>query len=279
MTQPPQYPGPSDPDEPTPSGPPPGSPPPHPYGQAPYGTNPSAPTPPSYPQVPYGEAPAGPPPYNQNPYGQAPHGQAPYGTPFPGGPRQESAPQGMAISSLVLAFFGCLILPAIISIVLAVIVLRRGRDGRNHGKGLALGAIAVSAVSVLATLAFGALIAFTIAVSEDVNDLTTGDCFNAPGLADDDEEFTSIDTVPCDDPHDAEVLGTVELSADQAAQYSGSALAGNAWCGEATGFWTPADDSGLALMRLTDDTEPDAGDTLACVVYDEDGDKLSGPLR
>jgi len=239
--------------------------------------------------VPYGQAPDGPPPYQQNPYGQAPHGQAPYGqspygqspygAPFPGGPRQESAPQGMAISSLVLAFFGCLIVPAIISIVLAVIVLRRGRDGRNHGKGLAIGAIAVSGVSMLATIAFVALIAIGVAVSEDVNDLETGDCFNAPGLADDGEEFTSIETISCSDEHDAEVLGTVELSADQAEQYADSTLAGNTWCGEATGFWTPTDDSGLALMRLTDDAEPDAGDTLACVVYDEDGDKLTGPLR
>jgi len=185
----------------------------------------------------------------------------------------------MAITSLVLAFFGCLVLPAIVSIVLAVIVLRRGRDGRNHGKGLAIGAIAVSGASLMAAVLLTALVAIGIATSEDVNDLETGDCFNAPGLADDDEEFTSIETVSCDDEHDAEVLGTVELSADQAEQYAGSALAGNTWCGEATGFWTPTDDSGLALMRLTDDAEPDGGDTLACVVYDEDGDKITGPLR
>ena len=185
----------------------------------------------------------------------------------------------MAITSLVLAFFGCLVLPAIVSIVLAVIVLRRGRDGRNHGKGLAIGAIARQRRLADGRCPAHRAVAIGIATSEDVNDLETGDCFNAPGLADDDEEFTSIETVSCDDEHDAEVLGTVELSADQAEQYAGSALAGNTWCGEATGFWTPTDDSGLALMRLTDDAEPDGGDTLACVVYDEDGDKITGPLR
>ncbi|NPC97715.1 DUF4190 domain-containing protein [Nocardioides sp. zg-DK7169] len=273
MTQPPQYPDPYEPGDPSPSAPPPG-PPTSPWAQPSGQSHDQQPSPPPYGENPYAQAP---PPYGQPPFGQGPG--SPYGSAYPGGPPQQSAPQGMAITSLVLAFLGCLVVPAIVSIVLAVIVLRRGRDGRNHGKGLAIGAIVVSGLTLLATIAVGALLAIGIALSEDVNDLETGDCIDAPSLADDDEEFTSIETVSCEEPHDGEVLGTVVLDAEQAELYASSPFAGARWCAEATGFSRPVDGTGLSLMRLTNSAEPEAGDTLACVVYDADGDKLDAPIR
>ena len=55
----------------------------------------------------------------------------------------------------------------------------------------------------------------------DVNDLDPGDCITADGLTDADaESVTDIKTVSCSKDHDGEVLATLELTADQADNYS-----------------------------------------------------------
>jgi hypothetical protein len=243
---------------------------------------PQGPTgPPPPPQNPYGgpSGPPPPPPYQQpqqQPYGQPAYpAQQPYGVPAygqpPRPPQQEQAPKGMAITALVLSFLGCTTLFAIVAVVLSVIVLRRGRDGRNHGKGLAIAAIVVSIVSMLIGWALGALAIF-IGGLTDVEDLSTGDCITATGLSDSSAEaVTGIRTVSCDDAHDGEVATTATLTAEQAESFTTDPSV--SVCSDVQ---TELQE-GQSFTGLTA-PEPEAGDRVACIVYNSDGSQLTGPL-
>ena len=60
----------------------------------------------------------------------------------------------MAITSLALSLLFCVpFVAAIASIVLGVIVLGRSKDGRDHGRGMAIAGIVISTVVMLATVA------------------------------------------------------------------------------------------------------------------------------
>jgi hypothetical protein len=266
--------------------------------QNPYGepTPPAEPTPPpaeptpppaQAPPPPYGEpqpgqpAPPGqfaqPGQYPQPAYGQPAYGQQPpYGQPgFPVGPTGPSEPsKAMAITALVLSFLCCF--P--IGLILAIVVLVRSRDGRNHGKGLAIGAVIVSIVSAI-SIGVG-----TYALTQvdwdslaPVEQLETGECLNASNLTDESEDFVEdIDEVSCTDPHDAEVLATKELTADEAETYD----AGSDMCTqllESEGVMSKVGPD-VSYFGLTSSEEPNAGDKLVCIAYRPDGEKLTAPL-
>ena len=250
-----------------PYGEPPAAQPPAPqYGQ-PQPTEPQ----PSQPQ--YGQ-----PQYGQPQYGQPQPGQPAYpqpGQPYPGGAANQQPSKGMAIASLLLSLIGCTIIAGIASIVLAVMVLRKGKDGRDHGKGFAIAGLIISTLSILAVvglIAFGVVLGSSL---KDVNDLKTGDCVNINGF--ENEEFDSLEIKECSEPHDAEVLATVELTADQASAYDETG--GSDLCNAALPTEELADAENLELLFLTDLAEPKTGDTLACLVRNADGSKLTGKLE
>ncbi|GHJ57874.1 hypothetical protein NOK12_03930 [Nocardioides sp. OK12] len=233
---------------------------------------------------PYGEPPAQP-PYAQG-YPPPPTHQ-PYGQPFPGGgdPRQEGPPsKALAITSLVLSFLICVpFVAAIVSIVLGVIVLGRSKDGRAHGRGMAIAGIVISSLVMLATVVgIGLAVVFGLNTFKDVNDLAVGDCISAENLvgADVEEEgFGFITIEDCTDEHDAEVVGTLTLNAEQAAAYADSPVA------EICQSLVLDDPDlvelvgpGIDLLTITDSAEPVAGDTVACVLYNADGSPLDEPL-
>lgn len=117
------------------------------------------------------------------------------------------------------------VLTQVVGLVLAVVVLVRCRDGRDHGKGLAIGAIA-AALGWL--LLLGGLTALGFAIdAENQRDegqepgelaegdsvesfaLEVGDCVMLP---DEDEDLVrDVTSVPCDKPHEAEVYATVRI--------------------------------------------------------------------
>jgi hypothetical protein len=119
------------------TGPGDGAPPP--YGEQPY--------PPQYGQQPY---PPAPPPYGQ-PYPPAP---PPYGQPYPpaygqqypgyGYPQPVAGTNGLAIASLVLAFF-C----SLAGLICGIVALNQIRDRPQDGRGLAIAGIIVSCVSLV----------------------------------------------------------------------------------------------------------------------------------
>jgi hypothetical protein len=115
-----------------------------PYGQQPYGQWPQQPYP---PQQPYGQYP---PPYGQQqPYGQYP---PPYGQPYPPSPYgaypQPVGTNGLAIASLVLAFF-C----SIAGLVCGIIALNQINTSGQRGRGLAIAGIVISILAILVSIA------------------------------------------------------------------------------------------------------------------------------
>jgi hypothetical protein len=132
---------------PTYSPPPTYAPPPG-YGQQqppPYGQQPYPPAPP-YEQQPYGQQPYGQQPYGQQPYGQQPYGQQPYGS--YGYPQPAAGTNGLAIASLVLAFF-C----SLAGLICGIIALNQIRDRPQNGRGLAIAGIIISCLSIVAGIA------------------------------------------------------------------------------------------------------------------------------
>jgi hypothetical protein len=251
-------------DEETPGQPPTEPPPPpvNPYEQQPAAPDPAAP--PSYGQP-------APPPYGQPQYGQPAMAAGGY----PGAPVEAEPSKAMAIAALVLSLLCCF--P--IGLILAIVVLVRSRDGRNHGRGLAIGAIVASIVSVMALSA--AVYGLTQVDWDDllpVEQLETGECLNASNLTDDSEDFVEdIEEVSCDDPHDAEVLVTKELTQGDAEAYE---PASSTLC---TDLITEGGLSGkigpdIGYFGLTTDAAPNAGDKLVCIAYRLDGSKLEAPL-
>ncbi|MXG88203.1 DUF4190 domain-containing protein [Nocardioides flavescens] len=263
---------------------------PPPPAQNPYGA-PQGEQPPAYGQPPappaYGQP--APPPYGapQQPAYGAPQqpgqpgqpGQYGYGAPAYGAPGSTpDAPKGLAITALVLSFLGCTGILALVSIIMSVVVLRRGKDGRNHGKGLAIAAIIISVIS----LVVGALIAVGVVAAVnsivEVDDLKTGECVTADGLSDSTAKtVTDIQVVDCSDSHDGEVLTTTTLTADQAQNFTTDPSISA--CADAI---TAAGKSDLISDTVNFTAlaaeQPEAGDRVACIAFNTDGSPLTGKL-
>lgn len=187
--------------------------------------------------------PGGPPPApgayehpQPNPYAgrqhQGGYGGAPYPGPY-GGPRQAPASRTMAGWALGLSMAFCAPLLPAVGLILGIVVLARSRDGRDHGKGMAIGAVVVGGlvtvvqvVSIAAGVVEGIREGFdgtTRDESGNVVDsgemiptkLRVGDCFDDPnlrGLSAEGVESGVITGIPCDEPHDAEVYGIFQMS-------------------------------------------------------------------
>ena len=263
---------------------PPPPPPVNPYEQQPAAPDPAAP--PAYgqpAQPPYGQPQA--PQYGQPQapqYGQPQFGQPPaYGQPameaggYPGAPVESEPSKAMAITALVLSLLCCF--P--VGLILAIVVLVRSKDGRDHGRGLAIGAVVASIVSVVALSA--GIYGLTQVDWDDllpVEQLKTGECLNASNLTDDSEDFVEdIEEVSCDSPHDAEVLVTKDLTQDDAESYD---PASSTLCTDliSEGGLTDKVGADMGYFGLTTDEAPNAGDKLVCIAYKLDGSKLDAPL-
>ncbi|HET9657503.1 MAG TPA: DUF4190 domain-containing protein, partial [Kineosporiaceae bacterium] len=160
-----------------------------PVGQA----YPGAPQPAAYPPPGY---PAGP--------GYPPYPQAPKGT------------DGFAIAAFIWSILGGTLFP----IILAIVSLRRiKRDGRT-GRGLAISALIISAAWIVLVIAV-VVYAVTSSPQRDtagkvtqggtqgVQSVRVGDCLKDLGNA---TLVTSVKTVPCTEPHSAQVMSEFRLA-------------------------------------------------------------------
>jgi hypothetical protein len=201
------------------------------------------------------------------------------GQPYvPGAPVQSEPGKGMAITSLVLAILGCSCISLLAAVPLAIVVLVRGRDGRNHGRGLAIAALVVSVLYIVGWVIGGAAVYYYAKDIKSVNDLQVGDCINADSLTDSNaDEVSAIRTVACSDKHDGEVASTVTLTSETA---SGDAAALQALCSSKIGpeyAGVVADTQTYAILALAP-VNPSSGDTDACIISRADGSKLTGKL-
>ena len=235
---------------------------PNPYG----GPPPTPATPPTYGQPPAPGQPsiAGQPPI----YGQPPvPGQPPgYGASY-----EKPPSQALAIWALVLACIPCLI-TNLVSIVLAIVVL----VGKKGGRLLAIIALVINAVVILG---FIALISLGVVLgSTPIDDLSTGQCFTADGLNDSDTSgVSSIKVVGCSESHDAEVVGTKTLTADEATAYADQSV--DEVCGPLVSpELLAALSEDVTVTALTQSSDPSSGDLLACVAHTSNGDALTEKL-
>ncbi|MER6613849.1 DUF4190 domain-containing protein [Streptomyces xantholiticus] len=153
--------------------------------------------------------------------GGQPYGQyQPYQQPLPyPRPPQPVPVNGLAITSLVVGIVCCL--PPL-GLILGTVALRQLRRKGGRGKGMAIAGIVLSSISTLLVLLMvltgGAREAWNgfregfedAARSKGTGDLRRGDCFNVPG-GDLERVVVNVETVPCDEEHDAEVSGTYRL--------------------------------------------------------------------
>jgi hypothetical protein len=109
-----------------------------------------------------------------------------------------------------------------VAMVLAVRVLLRGKDGRNHGKGRAIVALVVAPVWLLVNIV---LVSQVLAEQADRNlsgvvtqrgdvpitALNVGDCL--PDEVTADKEALTVALAPCAEPHSAEVYAEFVLAA------------------------------------------------------------------
>lgn len=98
------------------------------------------------PGQPYGQPPSGQ-SYGQPQYGQQPYGQPPYGQPAWGAP-QKSGTNGLAIASLVLAFFCWPV-----GLVLGLVAKNQIKTSGQSGDGLATAGIIVSILNAVVSIA------------------------------------------------------------------------------------------------------------------------------
>jgi hypothetical protein len=269
-------------DEQTPGQPPTEPPPPpvNPYDQQPAAPDPAAP--PVYGQPtppPYGEP--APPAYGQPAppaYGQPAPAYGQPGMPpgaFPGAAVEPPPSKAMAITALIASLICCTPL----GFILAIVVLVRSKDGKNHGKGLAIAALVISVVFSIG-IAAGSYALTQVDWDEllPVEQLKTGECLNASNLTDDSEDFVEdIEEVSCNSPHDAEVLVTKDLTNADAKDYD---PASSTLCTDLITEGGLADKIGpdMGYFGLTTDEKPNAGDKLVCIAYKTDGTKLEAPL-
>ena len=138
----------------------------------------------------------------------------------------------MAGWALTLAVIGvCVpVLPGLVAVVLAVAVLRRSRDGRDHGRGMAIAALVVTGAGLVLQVLVGAWVALVVGADTSdpvraratepetttpVERLEVGDCLDDETLARLKKRETKAsanpDTVPCLLAHQFEVYATFDL--------------------------------------------------------------------
>ncbi|MPY64260.1 DUF4190 domain-containing protein, partial [Streptomyces spongiae] len=189
----PPPPGPQQPQEPQgPYLPPQGQTPPGPYAPPPGPGTPYA-----GPGQPYG--------YPYQPWGQ---GYSPYNQPAP--------VNGFAIAALVTGILCCL---PFVGLVLGIVALAQIRRKGERGKGMAVSGIVLSSIGTLLMTVFlvtGGAAAFWDGFQEAAREngstfsVEKGECFDAPNGSLEGYAY-DVDTVPCSDEHDAEVIANFRM--------------------------------------------------------------------
>ncbi|MCP9962047.1 DUF4190 domain-containing protein [Streptomyces somaliensis] len=228
----------------------------------------------------------------------------PQGRPAPQWPRPPVPPaargapppattDGLAVASLVTGVV-CLVPP--LGLVLGAVALGRIRRGGRGGRGLAVAGMVLSLVSTLlvaagfTTGAFGKLVDGVRGVQEDIAGadsafgLRTGDCFDQPGGAADQQEVDTVRSVDCAEPHDAEVTGAFELTGGAYPGVPAIEKQAEERCAEvgerySLDSWAVPENAMTFYHHPTEESWRRIGDrTVTCAFAAQEG-KLTGSLR
>jgi Septum formation len=140
--------------------------------------------------------------------------------------------KAMAGWALGLAILPCFGIGWFVSVGLAIAVLVRSRDGRAHGKGLAIAALVIDGLWVVVFFVLVA-VGFVQDLRADaerdptgrvshrdevsVQKIRTGDCLDYPGLFGSEDEAVAsatVDAVPCDQPHQFQAYRSFTIPGD-----------------------------------------------------------------
>jgi hypothetical protein len=136
-------------------------------------------------------------------------------------------------------------------------------------------AVALAAVAVAVVL-----VVRQHADLSSVGDLDRGDCVDgAPFLRGEQPALSDLTRADCDGLHDAEVLMTLDLDAEQARAYR--PVVPDEVCLDALGDEAGAavSDERLLVAGVADRAEPGEGDRLACFGFAADGTRLDGRVK
>jgi len=159
---------------------------------------------------------------------QPPHEPYPR-SPYPSYPAQADRNRHLPPPSKTLAGWslGLAIFPSVITWIIAVAfacsVISDSKDGRDHGKGMAVAALVIVGAWVTIAVAIVAVVFATGADRDEggrvtdggrstIVDLQAGDCLPAPD--ENDQEQLTVEVVPCGNPHDAEVFANFDLDGE-----------------------------------------------------------------
>lgn len=170
-----------------------------------------------------------------------------------------------------------------VAIGLSIAVLVRSRDGREHGRGLAIAALCVACGWILVavtTVALGLLADLGEGVDWDSEDPKVGDCFDDQELWDGTESDEPVDAMPCSQAHQFEAFDDFALPDGE---YPGDEKALDlafAGCRERfqafVGSIYQASELDVAVL-WPDEDRWDYDRNVLCVVYDPAG-KVTGSL-
>lgn len=157
-----------------------------------------------------------------------------YYSPYPSAPQNPyPASKAMAGWSLGLAIAFCVPLATLVSAGLAIAVLVKGRDGRDHGKNMAIAALVIDGLVLLLIVGLvvtGAVLNLNPEADRDPDGRITerqevstlkilqGDCLDDPQLLaarGETVEATTIEAVPCDEAHDLEAYHVFDLEGQE----------------------------------------------------------------
>ncbi|MFP3963681.1 DUF4190 domain-containing protein [Actinomadura fulvescens] len=217
-------------------------------------------------------------------------------------PAGATTTNGLAIASLVTGVFGCF---GIISLILGAIALKQIKDRGQKGRGLAIAGIVLS---LLWGVIGGASYLFIKSLDKDdlakslasprvtstkpkdvrANNMRVGDCINdnsgASTATDGPVKVESVKVVPCNAPHDGEVLATFRLAMATLPSESQMSKVASAGCQQRIGRRLSRDPAraNLATSYYFPTTQSWAsGDRMiTCVaVHAREGAKLTRKLR
>ncbi|MEC3955104.1 DUF4190 domain-containing protein [Nocardia sp. CDC153] len=214
---------------------------------------------------------------------------------YPMGPPPPQGTNGLAIASLIFGVIGgCLL-----SIPFGIIALTQIKQRNQNGRGLAIAGLIASGVwALVAVLVVAVGVATdsknsassdnstrTAAVPDSptsisVDDVKTGDCLQTV------EEGTHIRRVtilPCDSPHDAEVITQIHLTGSWPGSADASSQQANDSCEQQLetilGNSSMYDQLQLFILYPATETQWNkSGGRAACLVQDGSGKKLTGKV-
>ncbi len=184
---------------------------------------------------------------------------------FPPDPRRASGTNGLAVAALCLGLAFFIPLASVVAVVLGVVALSQLRTDGQRGRGMAIGGIVLGALGIIAwaSLVVSLLLSGpdrdpktgAVAPSSQayVDELADGDCFDDDPA---DAESDFVTTVACSSPHDAQVIGSVDLPGTDWPGEDGVIKLTDKACGDAVGaVVSDAQIDHLDIAYLYPDTE------------------------